>query len=95
MVKNVRAEPTSPLAFLAQMQAIIGSKRGEIVRNIRKPTLILHGTEDELVPVGNGHLLHERIPGSRLQIFEGVGHMPMLEVPQKLADAILGFLGES
>jgi 3-oxoadipate enol-lactonase len=94
MVKNVRAEPTSPVAFMGQMQAIIGSDRGEIVRDIRKPTLIVHGTDDELVPVGNGHLLHERIKGSRLQILQGVGHMPMLEAPQKLADAVLGFLAE-
>jgi pimeloyl-ACP methyl ester carboxylesterase len=94
MVKNVRAEPTSTAAFMSQMQAIIGSNRGEIVRGIRKPTLIVHGTEDELVPVANGHLLHERIPGSRLQILQGVGHMPMLEAPQKLVDAVLGFLQE-
>jgi len=94
MVKNVRAEPTSPLAFLSQMQAIIGSDRGEIVRNIEKRTLIVHGTEDELVPVGNGHLLHERIPGSRLEVLQGVGHMPMLEAPQKLAETVLRFLSE-
>jgi pimeloyl-ACP methyl ester carboxylesterase len=94
MVNNVRAEPTSPIAFMSQVQAIIGSNRGEIVRSIQKPTLIVHGTEDELVPVGNGHLLHERIPGSRLQILQGVGHMPMLEAPQQLAETILAFLSE-
>jgi pimeloyl-ACP methyl ester carboxylesterase len=38
--------------------------------------------------------LHQRIPGSRLEILQGVGHMPMLEAPQKLAEAILGFLAE-
>lgn len=94
MVKNVRAEPTSPLAFMSQMQAIIGSDRGDIVRDIQKRTLVVHGTEDELVPVGNGHLLHERIRGSRLEILQGVGHMPMLEAPQKLAEIVLRFLAE-
>ena len=92
MVDNVRAEPTVPAAFMAQMQAIIGSDRGEIVRRIQKPTLVVHGTEDELVPVGNGHLLHERIAGSRLEILPGVGHMPMLEAPSEFADAVLRFL---
>ncbi|HEX3596899.1 MAG TPA: alpha/beta hydrolase, partial [Polyangiaceae bacterium] len=94
MVANVRAAPTAPAAFMAQMQAIIGSDRGEIVRSIRKPTLVIHGTDDALVPVGNAHLLHERIPGSRLAILDGVGHMPMIEAPDKLAELVLGFLSE-
>ncbi|HEX4335513.1 MAG TPA: alpha/beta fold hydrolase [Polyangiaceae bacterium] len=92
MVANVRAEPTAPVAFMGQMQAIIGSDRGDIVRKIDKPTLVIHGTDDTLVPVGNGHLLKERIPGARLAILEGVGHMPMLEAPDELADLVLGFL---
>ena len=94
MVDNVRAEPTTPVAFLAQMQAIIGSDRSKIVRDIRKPTLVIHGTDDTLIPTGNGRLLNERIPGSRLEILPGVGHMPMLEAPDKLAELVLGFLGE-
>jgi pimeloyl-ACP methyl ester carboxylesterase len=94
MVENVRREPTSPAAFMGQMQAIIGSDRSQIVRNIRKPTLVIHGTDDQLIPVGNGRLLHERIPGSRLAILQNVGHMPMLECPEKLAELVLGFLAE-
>lgn len=95
MVGNVRAAPTHPAAFMAQMQAIIGSDRSSLVRNIAKPTLVVHGTQDELVPVGNGHLLHERIPRSRLELFDGVGHMPMLEVPERLSEVVMSFLGNA
>jgi pimeloyl-ACP methyl ester carboxylesterase len=94
MVANVRAEPTSTAAFMSQMQAIIGSDRSEIIRNIRKPTLVIHGTDDQLIPVANGRMIAERIPGARLAILQDVGHMPMLECPEKLAELVLGFLAE-
>jgi 3-oxoadipate enol-lactonase len=94
MVENVRAEPTHPAAFMGQMQAIISSDRGKIVKDIRKPTLVIHGTDDQLIPVANGKLLHERIPGARLSLLQDVGHMPMLECPEKLAELVLGFLAE-
>jgi 3-oxoadipate enol-lactonase len=94
MAANVRKEPTHPAAFMAQMQAIISSNRGTIVRNIRKPTLVIHGTDDQLIPVANGQLLSERIPGARLAILPDVGHMPMLECPEKIAELVLGFLAE-
>jgi len=39
-------------------------------------------------------MLPERIPGSRLAVLEGIGHMPMLECPAKLSELLLGFLAE-
>jgi pimeloyl-ACP methyl ester carboxylesterase len=94
MVANVRAAPTSPTGFMGQIQAIMGSDRADRIRAIDKPTLIIHGTVDPLIPFENGKMLHERIPGSRLAVLEGIGHMPMLECPAKLAELLLGFLGE-
>jgi 3-oxoadipate enol-lactonase len=91
MVANVRAEPTRTAAFMSQVQAILASDRSELVRTIQKPTLVIHGKEDELIPVSNGRELAHRIPGARLSILEGTGHMPMLECPDKLADLVLEF----
>lgn len=93
LLENVKKEPTEPRAFLAQVQAIIGSDRSERVREIGAKTLVVHGTEDQLIPAGNGRMLAERIPGAKLAIFEKCGHMPMWEKPADLSREVLSFLG--
>lgn len=52
------------------------------------PTLVIHGTVDELLPVQNGELIASRIPGSQLEIFEGVGHLFFWERPERSAELI-------
>ncbi|HUA74119.1 MAG TPA: alpha/beta hydrolase [Solirubrobacteraceae bacterium] len=51
-------------------------------------TLVIHGTEDELLPVQNGELIASRIPDSRLEIFEGVGHLFFWERPERSAELV-------
>jgi 3-oxoadipate enol-lactonase len=60
-------------------------ERGADVAQIRCPTLIVHGTEDRIVPYGNGELLSRRIPGAKLETLQGCGHLPLLEEPERLA----------
>ncbi len=43
------------------------------------PTLVVHGTDDEIFAVSNGRLVAERIPGACLEIFDRVGHLFFLE----------------
>jgi proline iminopeptidase len=38
------------------------------------PVLVVHGDADRLVPPGNGRVTAAAIPGSRLEIVEGMGH---------------------
>ena len=45
------------------------------------PTLIVWGARDPLIPVRHAHEAHERIPGSRLEIFPDAGHFPYLDDP--------------
>ena len=52
------------------------------------PTLVVHGTLDELLPVQNGHMVAGLVPDSRLEIFEGVGHMFFLEQPERTAELV-------
>jgi 3-oxoadipate enol-lactonase len=49
------------------------------------PTLVLHGAVDELLPVQNGELIHSRIDGSRLEVYDGVGHLFFWERPEQSA----------
>lgn len=59
---------------------------------IAVPTLILWGEEDQLIPVSSGSFFEERIEGSRLIVYPGVGHLPMEEVPDAAARDIASFL---
>jgi pimeloyl-ACP methyl ester carboxylesterase len=52
------------------------------------PTLAIHGTDDELLPVQNGRLIASRIPGSQLEIFDGVGHLFFWERPERSAELV-------
>ena len=61
---------------------------------IAAPTLVLHGTEDPLFPLGHGEALAE-IPGARLVALEGVGHeMPPRPVWDQVVAAILDHTGD-
>jgi len=47
-----------------------------------------HATEDQLLPVDNGRLIASRVPGSRLEIFDGAGHLFFWEQPQRSAELV-------
>lgn len=56
------------------------------------PTLIVWGDRDEIIPVEHAHAAHEAIPGSRLEILEGVSHFPHLEAPERFVEVLDDFL---
>ena len=47
------------------------------------PVLIIWGARDPIIPAHHGEDAHRNIPGSRLEVFEGVGHLPQLEAPSR------------
>ncbi|MDT3767882.1 alpha/beta hydrolase [Gleimia hominis] len=54
----------------------------EETKGIKVPTIIVHGDEDRVIDVEEARLLHELIPGSTLEIVEGMGH----QQPAQLTD---------
>jgi 3-oxoadipate enol-lactonase len=73
---------------LAQMQACLAHDTNERLPELQMPTLVMHGTEDQLLPVENGRLIASRIPGSQLEIFEGVGHLFFWERPERSVELV-------
>ena len=61
---------------------------------ITQPTLIIHGSEDRLIPVKWATKAHQLIPDSRLLVLEQCGHWPQREKPVEFHQAVLDFLGE-
>jgi uncharacterized protein len=50
-----------------------------IIRDLRAPLLVLHGAEDDLVPLMDGEALYEAAPEpKRIEVFDGVGHNDVL-----------------
>jgi pimeloyl-ACP methyl ester carboxylesterase len=88
-------------AFLATVRAVIGTGGQRINAADRLylaeavPVLIVWGADDSIIPVSHGKDAHEAIPGSRLEVFEGVGHVPQLEAPGRFIIALEKFLGET
>jgi pimeloyl-ACP methyl ester carboxylesterase len=57
------------------------------------PTLIMWGDRDRVLHVSGAELLAEVMDDARVEIMPGVGHLPMLEVPEETARLYLSFLG--
>jgi len=74
--------------IMAQLQAVIHHNTRARLGALRAPTLVVHGTEDQMLPVGNGPLIASQIPGARLEILDGVGHMFFWEQPGRSAELI-------
>ncbi len=51
-----------------------GEPRGERLREVRVPTLVIHGDRDTLIPLSGGEHTAQVIPGARLEVIEGMGH---------------------
>jgi pimeloyl-ACP methyl ester carboxylesterase len=62
--------------------------RTPLVDRIVAPTHVIHGLEDPLVPVGNGHDLHARISGATGDFIPGMGHDLPQALLERFADAI-------
>lgn len=59
---------------------------------INVPTLVIWGSADQLLDVSAAAVWYKEIPVAQLEIFEGVGHMPMVERPQQTAARVTEFL---
>jgi pimeloyl-ACP methyl ester carboxylesterase len=59
---------------IAAMGTVPASLASDLAR-VAAPSLVIHGTEDPLVPVDHGSALARLIPGCRLRLIPGAGHM--------------------
>jgi pimeloyl-ACP methyl ester carboxylesterase len=74
--------------ILEQMRAITRHDTSARLPGLALPTLVIHGTLDQMLPVQNGRMIAGLIPGSRLEIFDGAGHMFFLEQPERTAELV-------
>jgi pimeloyl-ACP methyl ester carboxylesterase len=86
------ANPPNPAGWYAQASA--GAAHDALARlgEIRVPTLVVHGTADNVVDAGNAPLIAAAISGARLEVFEGVGHLLPWERPDAFVALVEEFL---
>jgi pimeloyl-ACP methyl ester carboxylesterase len=62
------------------------------VRRIALPTLVIWGRQDRVLPVTDLEDVRERLPGARVVLIEGAGHLVQLERPREFNEALISFL---
>jgi pimeloyl-ACP methyl ester carboxylesterase len=78
-----------PAGFARQMVAVIASgDRCALLRGIERPTLVIHGAADPLIPVAAGIDTARLVPGARLEVIEGMGH----DLPGQLIERVLALI---
>jgi pimeloyl-ACP methyl ester carboxylesterase len=69
-----------------------GKDLQDSIRFITTPTLILWGENDRWIPVANAYRFQKDIQLSKLIVWEGIGHVPMEEQPEKTVTPVIEFL---
>jgi pimeloyl-ACP methyl ester carboxylesterase len=64
----------------------------EAVAGIRIPTLVICGAEDKMTPPSLSRFIGERIPGAKLALIEGAGHLVMMENPEAFNETLTAFV---
>jgi len=95
------ADAGSRRAFFRSLRDVIDlsgqavSALGRLYRAAQLPTLIVWGAQDPFIPVSHAVAAHEAIPGSRLEIFDGVGHYPHCEAPERFVAVLVDFIAST
>lgn len=81
-------------SYLKTIEASTREDRGARIEAITAPTLVVTSDEDRLYPAALAEDMARRIPGARLAVVHGAGHLSNLEQPEAFNAAVLPFLLE-
>ena len=90
-VAEAKQFPVSVPVLFAQKAAFDAHDAYARLRGLQVPTLVIHGSADELLAAINGELVASLIPGARLELLDGVGHLFFWEQPQRSAELVCAF----
>ncbi|HYH31067.1 MAG TPA: alpha/beta fold hydrolase [Pseudonocardia sp.] len=74
-------------------QRLEGTERLYLLADV--PVLLVAGSRDSVIPVQHTVGAHDRLPGSRLEIFDGAGHFPHAEQPARFTGLLMQFLAHT
>ena len=79
-------------SYLKTLEASVTQDRAAPIEKIRAPTLVITSDEDKVYPPSIARGMVKRIPGARLAIISGAGHLSNLEQPRQFNEVVLRFL---
>jgi pimeloyl-ACP methyl ester carboxylesterase len=89
-------EAVSDEGLLAALEALRDRPDSRpLLPNIQVPVLVLVGEEDGVTPPALAESMHRAIPGSRLEVIPGAGHLVPMERPAAFTGALRRFLLEA
>jgi len=92
------ADADARRAFLATTRSVIDPGGQTVTAHdhlpmvVEIPTLVVWGTRDRMIPTWHATMAHQAIPGSRVELFEGAGHYPQLDQPERFAEVLSDFM---
>jgi 3-oxoadipate enol-lactonase len=95
LVQRVRA-----IMETSSVEGVAGDLLGMIDRpdstsllpTLRLPVLVIHGADDQIIPLSEAQAMQAAIPGARLAVIPGAGHLPNLEQPEHFNQAVREFI---
>jgi len=91
-------EPTASSAFARTLRAVV-DWRGQVVTMLDRcyltqsvPVQLIWGSRDSVIPVGHAEMAHAAMPGSALEIFDGSGHFPFHDDPDRFVEVVEKFI---
>ncbi|WP_144150393.1 alpha/beta fold hydrolase [Paraburkholderia sp. BCC1885] len=66
----------------------------DVLKTVDVPTLVLWGAKDRWIPPAHAAEFAQRIPGARSIMYDGLGHIPMEEDPQRVLADLRAFLAK-
>jgi pimeloyl-ACP methyl ester carboxylesterase len=95
LVEQARARvgrPPGTWGYLGHLFAMATFTNWPTMNFVQAPTLVLSGDDDPIVPLINARILAFGIPGARLHVLEGAGHLFLHTQPERVALVIDEFL---
>jgi 2-hydroxy-6-oxonona-2,4-dienedioate hydrolase len=82
------------IRVVATAKSAVRHNLGDKLHNLKAPTLLIWGKQDNVTPPFVGEKFKELIPNSRLHFIDHCGHAPMMEKPDQFNDILEAFLEE-
>jgi 3-oxoadipate enol-lactonase len=92
-IEKKSADVQEPEGYRGQIAAALHHDTYDRLPELERPTLILTGDSDRVIPAAGSDVLRERIPGSRLEVVAPAGHLFFLEQPEATLRLLEEFLG--
>lgn len=94
-------EPTASSAFARTLRAVV-DWRGQVVTMLDRcyltqsvPVQLIWGSGDSVIPVSHARMAHAAMPGSHLEIFDGSGHFPFHDDPDRFVEVLEQFISST